>query len=108
MSEKKKKHNFPRIPLYMQSDKVLDQIFNEDGSESDAEIDELQEKVGSLANVAFSGSYNDLKDIPTNPDGSYNDAPLVERIEKLEANDELCITTDQIATPDEVLAMYNG
>ena len=110
MSDKKKKRDFPRIPLYMQSDKVLDQIFNDgDGSQSDAELDELQEKVDSLSDVAFSGSYNDLKDLPAiNPDGSYDDTALTQRVTQLEEYDKTCITSDCIASSDEVLAMYNS
>lgn len=107
-NNKKRKYDFPNIPLYMQSDKVLDRIFNdENGTQTDAELDELQEKVGSLSDVAFSGSYNDLKDLPSiKPDGSYDDTALVQRVTQLEEYDKICITNDCIASSDEVLAMY--
>ena len=67
---------------------------------------EVEEKLNNLAPVAFSGSYKDLKDAPTSIDGSYNDQPIKDRLDALEVADQNFITKDQIATSDEVLAMY--
>lgn len=97
----KKKRDFQRIPLYMQPEKVLDELFNDDDS-----LNDIKDQIQNLSPVAISGSYKDLKDVPTNVDGSYNDQPILDRLDKLEKAESEHITADQIATSDEVLAMY--
>lgn len=108
---KKKKRDFQPLPLQWQPDKVLDQLFNdeEDGS---GVIDELKK---SLAQVAFSGSYNDLKDTPVKQDGTYDDtqikaevSDLKEKVEAINFSDYIKKSDIEEATSEEILAIYNG
>lgn len=113
--EKKKKiRGLKNVPIFFQPDKVLEDLFNDDSSESTSN-QELQELKDSLKPVAFSGSYNDLIDKPTNIDGSYNDQPIKEELQQLsEKVDAIDLTKYinkdecQIATSEELLAIYNG
>ena len=111
MSDKKKKRDFQPLPIQWQPDKVLDQLFNDEEGGSEA-IDELKK---SLAQVAFSGSYNDLKDTPIKQDGTYDDtqikaelSTLKEKVEAINLSDYIKKSEIEEATSEEILAIYNG
>lgn len=108
---KKKKRDFQPLPLQWQPDKVLDQLFNDEEDGSGA-TDELKK---SLAQVAFSGSYNDLKDTPVKQDGTYDDtqikaevSDLKEKVEAINLSDYIKKSEIEEATSEEILAIYNG
>lgn len=108
---KKKKRDFQPLPLQWQPDKVLDQLFNDEEGGSGV-IDELKK---SLAQVAFSGSYNDLKDTPVKQDGTYDDtqikaevSDLKEKVEAINLSDYIKKSEIEEATSEEILAIYNG
>lgn len=108
---KKKKRDFQPLPLQWQPDKVLDQLFNDEEGGSGA-TDELKK---SLAQVAFSGSYNDLKDTPVKQDGTYDDtqikaevSDLKEKVEAINLSDYIKKSEIEEATSEEILAIYNG
>lgn len=108
---KKKKRDFQPLPIQWQPDKVLDQLFNDEDGGSKA-IEELK---NSLAQVAFTGSYNDLKDKPTKQDGSYDDTEikaevsnLKEKVEAINLSDYIKKSDIEEATSEEILAIYNG
>lgn len=111
MPDKKKKRDFQPLPIQWQPDKVLDQLFNDDEGSS-AAIEELK---NSLATVAFSGSYNDLKDTPTKSDGSYDDtqikadiSELKEKVGAIDLSEYIKKSDIEEATSEEILAIYNG
>lgn len=111
---KKKIKELRKVPIYFQTDKVLEQLFNDEDS-SQGSSQELQQLKDSLKPVAFSGSYNDLTDVPTNVDGSYNDEPikaqlqqLTEKVDAIDLTKYLAKEEIEIATSDELLTMYNG
>lgn len=108
---KKKKRDFQPLPIQWQPDKVLDQLFNDEEGGSEA-TDELKK---SLAQVAFSGSYNDLKDTPIKQDGTYDDtqikaevSTLKEKVEAINLSDYIKKSEIEEATSEEILAIYNG
>lgn len=109
---KKKKRDFQPLPIQWQPDKVLDQLFNDEEGGSSEAIDELKK---SLAQVAFSGSYNDLKDTPVKQDGTYDDtqikaelSTLKEKVEAINLSDYIKKSEIEEATSEEILAIYNG
>ena len=89
---KKKKRDFQPLPLQWQPDKVLDQLFNDEEGGSGA-TDELKK---SLAKVAFSGSYNDLKDTPVKQDGTYDDTQIKAEVSNLKEKVEAINLSDYI------------
>lgn len=110
---KKKKKDFKPLPIHWQPDKVLDQLFNDEVSSTSSQ--ELEELKNSLNPVAFSGSYNDLTDIPTNSDGSYNDteikaelAEVKEKVDSIDLSEYVKKSDIEEATSDEILAIYNS
>lgn len=110
---KKKKKDFKPLPIHWQSDKVLDQLFNDENSSSSSE--ELEELKNSLKPVAFSGSYNDLTDKPLNSDGTYDDTQikanldeLNQKVDSIDLSEYIKKSDIEEATSDEILAIYNS